>query len=641
MRRLTIACLVIILLVAISLQLPTLAQPIQLPHENPATAHASFDTAALLLVYSSSLTLAAASQYDDAMKAVSLLENVRIPDELRYLTDRYNALFQQFFTTLDNLEATLDEATGLLDDKRIDDAQLKLSEAETLIQDAQFMSVDIEVVTAFLGDEIGVLAAPAASRLGYAFGQLEDSLTRLRLLLQELNRFWQRLGDSYQTQKEALIPTGLSLIINPSTAFVGDSVTAWGRLNAEGQPLANKRLLLIISEESIAATTDSNGRYQAEVTIPYKYVSGMSLRTMYLPSADDRETYQAGESSPAMIDTMFYPTFLQVSVPEIINPKLPIIIDGQVSSTEGTMDRTVGVFLDDDKLYEERVSDEFRFELTVPKGTSPGEHDIRLAATSEGRHAGASTKVAVNIARIPLWADISLPRIHFLPRPVRITGKIYDESGPNEGASITLRFKDSVSNIKTDIDGSFTALLDAPIDLSLINPREIAIEVVPVDSWYTPLELTRPILAINPLTTGLMLAILIMAAAMARRMIRLVPAEEKAVGQPGAIVLPAIIPVIEHGERPNGIRGRILASYQSVLRTLEKTPGITMAPHNTVREFLEIAAAPPLKIHKSFAGLTSITEIALYSATRLNEAAASRAEQLASTIKEEMLSGTP
>ena len=41
------------------------------------------------------------------------LEYANIPDELRYLIERYNTLSQQLLTTLDNLKPLLNDASTL------------------------------------------------------------------------------------------------------------------------------------------------------------------------------------------------------------------------------------------------------------------------------------------------------------------------------------------------------------------------------------------------------------------------------------------------------------------------------------------------------------------------------------------------
>ena len=65
-----------------------------------------------------------------------------------------------------------------------------------------------------------------------------------------------------------------------------------------------------------------------------------------------------------------------------------------------------------------------------------------------------------------------------------------------------------------------------------------------------------------------------------------------------------------------------------------------MARHVTLREFLDVASRLLPHPVKSFAELTTIAEVALYSAGKPDEGIAIRAEELATAIKKEMDSGT-
>lgn len=114
MKRLVIILSIIAMLGMVLPSLPTLAQPVQVPHENPVTATGSLNTVALLLSYSKIIDLATSRQYQDAQDALNELRHTDVPDELWYIIDRYSSLCQQLFTTLDNLESLLGEASSLL-----------------------------------------------------------------------------------------------------------------------------------------------------------------------------------------------------------------------------------------------------------------------------------------------------------------------------------------------------------------------------------------------------------------------------------------------------------------------------------------------------------------------------------------------
>ena len=100
-----------------------------------------------------------------------------------------------------------------------------------------------------------------------------------------------------------------------------------------------------------------------------------------------------------------------------------------------------------------------------------------------------------------------------------------------------------------------------------------------------------------------------------------------------------VAPAPGPGYEFSGTKGRVLSAYLHGLGVVEKVTGIPMVPHTTLREFLNAAALQLPTAIEPFVELTLIAENALYSAHKLDESAAAKAEQLAAIIKEELYSG--
>ena len=216
---------------------------------------------------------------------------------------------------------------------------------------------------------------------------------------------------------------------------------------------------------------------------------------------------------------------------------------------------------------------------------------------------------------------------------------------------------------RTDADGSFTVAVkppqlaiatptsanpfyattsatELPLDLSLVGQQDLTISVNPVEPWYAPLEVKRHIFTINPINTGLMmLLILVSIGLIVYKRDRTQPQEETVISPPPMREPAAFIPTRRQAEF-TGIKGRILATYTSGLEAVTRATGLTMAPHNTLREFLTTIAPRLPNIITPFTELTTMAEIALYSAQRPDEAATRRAVQLAESIKQELYRGT-
>ncbi len=647
MKKSAIALSLIFLLAVLFPYFFIFAQPSHVPHENPATTKDSPELISVALFYSNVFNLAAISQYQDAQTLLKELEYASIPDELRYITARYNSLCQQLLTAQDNLESLLDEASDLLSHYQTGDAQQKLDAAEAAIISIQLLQEDIQAVTNTLGNRLGVSTALAGSQIRQTYDRLEVSLSRPRQLVTELAQLRQNLTEEVKFEVKGKIPTELSLSIIPASVFVGDSITALGKLTANNKALSNRKLTFLLDDEPLViTTTDSDGSYsaditipyKADITIPYKYVSTMTLSVAYIPAGDDIGNY-LGCSQPVVVNTSFYPTYLEVLAPETASPGLSFTISGQVSSTGGTVDRLVRVLLDDTQLAEEVTQGKFSLKITPPPQTSIGEHSLILVIIPGERYCGTSESVKINISRLPMQADIRMPQLIVTPKQIQISGKIYDSLGPVQGAGVSFVFRNSSTTVKTSNDGGFTTSIEMPLDLSSVGPQELAITIEPAQLWNAPLEIKKQIFTINWVNIGLMLVV-----CLSLGLVLYARVKTKPLGPQGEIGMPqaatpgvlTIAPLPRPGYEFTGIRGRIFSAYRNGLGAVEKATGISMAPHATLREFLHAVTPRLLGTIKSFTELTTITEVALYSAYELDLNSATGAEQLTSVIKEEL-----
>ena len=640
MKRLVIIISAVAILGIIAPGVTALAQPIRTPHENPATAIDSLDEAALLFHYSLIINLAAIQQYEDARQALEEIKKVDVPDELRYIFNLYNDLYRQLFITLDNIETTLDEASVLIVLNQTSQARKRLENAGTDIQYALFLLEDIEAATDALRERLGFIVDRVTNQFREAYGRLKGSVVLLRQLVDKLNSLRQSLTERY-IQITGLVPTELSLRVTPESVFVGDSITASGMLSGGGSPLAHRNLEILLDKWPISTVTTSNdGSYAVNITIPYQYTRTMTLASLYQPLGDDIETYLASQSPPVMIQTMFYPTQLEVTAPPSGHPGLPINVSGEINSNNSHIERTIRVLLDDTRLTEAVVSGHFNVEITLPADTSPGERNLTVIVSPLGRYAGISETKSINITTLPIYVDAQMPSFILLPESVQVNGTVSNEFGPLADAGISLNYRDSSSTVRTSQDGSFTASLEAPLDLSFIGQQEIILDIKPLEPWAAATRVQRQVLTINPVNTGLILVILIAIAILIYTRSRTKLFERKVIPleEPAVIPVPVSIPIPR--PRLTGIKGRILSAYWLGIKIIAGFSGINMAPHVTLREFLKMTASILPIIARHFAELTAMAEKALYSNNRPHKGAATNAENTAATIEEELYRGT-
>jgi hypothetical protein len=640
MRRFIIALSIIVLLSLLLLGLSTLASPNRIPHEDPATAVNSPDPVLLLLFYGDVFDLASIGKYKDAQSLLADIKYANIADELQYIIDRYNSLSDDLFSDMDAAEALLDEASALLTHYRLYEAEIKLADAETTVNSVQFLMEEIETATDTLGEKLSIFAAPVDSELKHAYDRLQQILDRLDQLIIEINKLWQSLTMKYGIQvQEELIPTELTLSVTPASVFVGDSIVASGILTGDGTPLSNRKLTFFLNNKPIIVSTQPDGSYATTANIPYEYNTKMTLSTVYTPVGDDIGTYLDSRSPTVAINTSYYTTSLEVSAPATGHPGLPIIIEGKVSSPGGAVDRILKVFLNTVELDSKTVQNNYSFQATLPANASLGDQNLKIVISPRERYSGTLNSVDINISKLPIQADTRVPSIIIIPQAIQISGQVYHDLKPITNARVNLTFKEFSTTVKTSDDGSFTATIEAPIDLSLIGTQELFVTIEPVEPYYQTFQLKRRLFTVNPASLGIILMGFISVGLLAySRGITTMVRRRRDIVTPEAESRQPIAEI--SSAKPTyvftGIKGQILLAYLDGLGAVETVTGISMAPHITLREFLQMVTPLLTRAIKSFTELTNITEIALYSARELDEGMVTSVKELVVTLKKEL-----
>lgn len=636
-KRLAIILSILILVGITFPSLTAVAQPTKTPHENPATATGSLDKISLLINYSKIIFMAGNREYTDALEALEELSKIDIPDEFRNIVDRYNDLCQRLFTTLDNLDIILDETLSLIERNRINEAKINLDKAEILVKDAEIILDDIYSAMDSLSQRFGVFAPSVSDDIQEAYNRLEDSMEQLQQLLNIFSNLRVSLNEQY-IEIKGLLPTSLTLSISPASAYIGDSVTASGLLQSDDEPLAGRKLSIMLDEDTIlTVTVQEDGSYSGNITVPYEYIDTMNVIAIYEPQGIDADKYLACESPEVTLYTRFYPTRLELSTPTIVYSGIPFNINGEIISEANNAERTIEVTLDNLQIAEATVSGMFSLELSLPEDISPGQRNLTVKVTPQDRYAGVSEQRNITASLMPLKIDLQTPSFIFLPGSIQFSGRVQSEMGPVSDADVNLVFHDISTAARTASDGSFTAALDIPLDFSFLGQRELAIDVKPLQPWAGSISITRQVFFINPVFTSLtLLAVpgLIFILLKRRR-----KADMKELPQGEVLRVPAFITPRVSDARLTGIKGRIFSAYRAGFLIVEKITGFRMTPDTTLREFLAMVTKLLPRITRQLTELTVMAESALYSNQNPPGETADNAEQITGDIKKELNRG--
>jgi len=269
-----ITTIFILVLFATTISLsPILAQPAHLPHQNPATAEDSSDAASLLNLYSDIFNLVSLRQYEDAQTMLEELKHATIPDELKYLADRFNSLAQQLSAAMNDLEFTLDKASALFSENRITEARQLLDSVESAINDTLLLMADTEAAVVAIGDSLGVFTALVSSEITLAYERLEAILQRLRETIDELNQLRKSISDNPQVKIDTsfYLPTQLD-VIAPAIAQPGLPFNISGQVSsADG---TGSRLIQVLLDNIQIAEETVEGQFSFQVTAPEQVTTG-------------------------------------------------------------------------------------------------------------------------------------------------------------------------------------------------------------------------------------------------------------------------------------------------------------------------------------------------------------------------------
>jgi len=643
MRRLKSVFLVFLLLAPIFMSgLTVSAQPSKVPHEDPAAAQSELDSFSFLSQYAEIFGLVSSRQYANASQLSEQLKHITVPENLRYIIDRYNDLTQQLISVFRDLDSCLNTAESLLDQNRLSEAGQKLQQAGTLVAKAQILLDDLKAATLTMSQRLGVFSAAAASKVRDAYDTLQSMLRRLQELI---DWYYQLLERAKQRAEAQLDATTLTLRLNATSCFVGDYLYASGRLTSGGGGLANRAVVLQIDGQRVATvSTNSNGEYSALIRVPYKYVSYVLVNALYTPEGGDKAVYLASTSSMIRVEVRFYRTLLDVALPAVAYPGLSLSIHGNVTSQEGLplAGRQVKVVFDGKVISHVSTDEAGRFAVkpVIASNTTLGNHTLTVRVDSSGLYAGVSVSRVLSIQRMATKLEVSMPSLVVAPSSMYINGSVASASGPLAGANVRVVFANDSVVVKSAIDGSFNVTVDVPFSSVFAGNQELKVIVVPTQPWQAVAQKTEGIFVLNifGIVVALVCSFAVVFVVYSRFGSKVkkgqVPSQAEQTFLPSKDV--AAVQVVGEVSLPavkfEGLKGRVLMAYVKALNLVQAVTGESLMPDMTLHEYLVVAGAKCGDVFKVFSDLTVLAERSLYSSHAITEAEAVAAEQLVEDI---------
>jgi len=651
------------------------------PHENPDVAVQVFSGISLLRYHSGSLDLLLQKLPEQMGERLGKLPFANIPDNLISVTS-------DFGTSSANLGHLVMEIDGGLGNMSVLMGQFRLDEAAQLakvISDEMSKAYDnlgtIEKDIQISGDQLQVFSAPEGSDLRSAYNELADREDRIR---GTLDLYMDRLVSLLKIKGTAIgsLPsstespsslianlsslianlssltenpfslTEINLQIDPASVFVGDKVHFDGVLTSKGNPLAGRKVeILLDSSPYITAETDVNGHYSGVLQVPYWYIPKINVQALYYPRDEDIGIYLASQSAVVELEVIFYQADLTISVPSKAYPGMETVITGTFDFGQSPPPdlRKVEIYLDNGFVAEVQTQTMFKQSILLPSQISLGKHTIAVSAPASGRYSPVLASTVLNVTRAGLLLDIEKPRMVMIPGHINIKGRLHSEMGPVSGASIRLKLGKSRAEVVTSDDGTFDAKIKAGMGFSLIGSQDLSIEAFSQKPWYAPLASTRSVTMVNMVNCGGLLVCLVLLSMYLPRWLRkkLGVYRKKKVRLVTPAPLPEVLPVYSQStttpdstEDNSEVRGepraRIFYGYRLVLKLVQRVTMAFCPTQQTLREFAIEAGKKLGPAGGYFVELTRMVERLLYSKYEPTEEDAEKGRQLSKSIAEKL-----
>ena len=648
------------LLILLCLANQALAQPTYVPHEDPSKVKEALSPLWLLTWYGDILALMIAENYTGVSTLLGRLNLTYLPSNLRYIVERFNELLALLAEKLNQTDALLTQAASLLKHYRLEEARSRIVEASIALGRANITITELSDALDELSSRLGVFQTPQGSSLRKAYQKLKSLTLKLKelwtlylsLLRSLANEITSITGESIevtapqggeimpagnQTIPKPLKPTSITLQLNQTEAYVGETVEAYGVLTSEEKALPNRTVIVFLGDTvESTAKTDYKGVFRAILRIPYVYVTDLPVKAAFIPKADDIGVYKPCESMPITLHILFYRVRLEVQHPSTAYP-------GKTFSILGTAITENGKGIDGLEVKASlagltasattRRDGSFNLTLNVRPNTATGIYELIVETEPLGVYAPARYNASIQIVRARLNLMVEAPTLVILPGRLTVRGRVSSELGSGSTSRIYLNLAGVVNSTKSGINGSFKCdLCLSSLDV-FTGSYELTVRAEPEEPWNMETTYKTKILVLNPVNLALALIASILTFIVALKSLRGPEKPERIKPIPEKQAPIRVEPITPTPLREK-IQSPVLSCYLKAIHTIQLRLNLTPKPSETLREFLYRIQPDLGDLSESFKELTLMAEAALYSPIEPTNAMVVKAEKLASTIVE-------
>ena len=279
------ALVAIVLLVAATFPRMAMAEGPLPPHKDPASVSPGSDAASVFLFFGDVLNLTLGTEYDDAETLLAKLRLANIPEDLRFIIDRYAELLGQVNGHLDGADAELRKASALLQGGDGESARAHLDAAGTSLDEAKRDLVALRAATDTLANRVGAMAALAEDPLAEAYRRLQALLVQLDALLARYSAMLEQPSTLVETPLPQVSLYSVALSFDaPSQAYPGRDISVSGNVTSrDGPDLAQAQLRLLLDDSVLGEFTGALP-FQYTATLPPDTLEGEHRLRLEFPA---------------------------------------------------------------------------------------------------------------------------------------------------------------------------------------------------------------------------------------------------------------------------------------------------------------------------------------------------------------------
>lgn len=650
----------------------------QVHQENPDTAEQVYSNLSLLFYYNGVLDLILQLNTAETELRLNKLPLASIPEGLSGYVSLFSSSGKELSYSLADLSVLWEKGKSLLSQYRLQEAYSLYLLAKKKVP-AMLGELDlIDSAVTDTGQYLKISSLPPGHVLNTTYNQIKEKIKQIRelpdlfeKLIQELIRTNVGEGLAGINLTEIDItrlfkPVDLTLALGAEVAFVGDGLFFEGLLSYKGQPLGAREIKILLNDTPfLTAVTNSQGRYQGTLQLPYRYTPELKIQALFHPEKQDQGVYLAALSKELTLNLLYYEGRLPELTAGKAYPGKPVEIKGdfeyrlvnrekipahlsylaETTATPDLFNRPLELFLDDTSIAHTAVEKVFSFIMDVNPQIETGTHTVTLFARAQGRLAPVNASCLLEVAKAAIIMDLQSPDIVLIPGSFTLSGSLHSLLGPLEGAQISVAGLHTSRTSVPDKNsgGNFETIVKVGMDWSLLGTHTLDIHVQPQEPWNASLNLKKNLFMINYVNLSILIVVLAVLSVFLSIFLRKrYPARTLLPVNTGLTSVPAQSPVspLEHSmntasssTHPDDNPGnRLLYWFRKAVGSVQAITGIVFKPSQTLREFDQQSNPLLGPLARFFHDLVLLVEKVLYSRYKAGKADEEQAAILAEKI---------